>query len=178
VSIYADGDTKTGTLVTRVSAGDKRDDLCTAIGSCNHGFSVALPDEWLDGQTHSLEAYATGDQGGPVKLSGGPKSITCDTPVTGSGGAAGAGGAAGSAGSDTGGTAGSDTGGSAGTSSRGSSGSTSSGKKAGSAGSSSKPTPESGDSGSCSTSSGSSRKDPALALLMVGALFGLRRRRG
>ena len=46
VPIY-DDDNKTGTLVTKVTANDKRNDLCTKLGSCNHGFSATLPDAWL-----------------------------------------------------------------------------------------------------------------------------------
>lgn len=123
VSVYADGNHDTGTLVGKMTADDKRSDLCAQLGSCNHGYSFAVPKSLHDGNAHALRAYATGDAGGPVLLSGSPKSVTCDPPppppssaggtggVAGSAGASGApsggaGGAAGLAGVETGGSAG------------------------------------------------------------------------
>jgi MYXO-CTERM domain-containing protein len=177
VSIFADGDNKTGTLVAKVSAGDKRDDLCTKLGSCNHAFSTALPDAFIDGQQHALRAYATGDMGGAVQLGTGSKSITCDPPTTGTGGSAGAAGAAGAAGSagaagDTGaggtdgwaGAAGSDPIGAAG-----------SAGEAGAAGNDA--SGDSGDSSGCSTSPRGTDGSAWLALAALGIALGASRRR-
>jgi uncharacterized protein (TIGR03382 family) len=171
VSIYADGDNKTGTLVAKVSAGDKRDDLCTKLGSCNHGFSIALPEAFVDGQSHALRAYATGDMGGAVQLGSGTKTITCDPPVTGTGGSAGAAGAGGTAGATaaggTGAWAGSDPGGAGGS--------------AGEAGAAGDPGAEdsadSGDSGGCSTSPRKSNGSAWLAVALLGLTLGASRRR-
>ncbi len=62
----------------RVVAGTSRPDLCTAIGSCDHGFSIAAPLGVQDGKAHDVYAYGIDTQGGPnTLLSDAPKSFTC-----------------------------------------------------------------------------------------------------
>jgi len=62
-------------------ADDARDDLCSAIGSCNHGYAIATPTSLRDGQQHTLRAYALDSANGTAaELSGSPKSITCIPP--------------------------------------------------------------------------------------------------
>jgi len=81
-----------------VSANEHRDDLCTAIGSCAHGFTWSTPASLADGQPHTVWAVALDSAGGPEKeLAQSPGSLDCS-------GAGGAGGAGGSAGSSAGGT--------------------------------------------------------------------------
>ena len=115
VRIY-DGNAQSGTLVAKVTAKKHVEALCTKLGSCNHGFAVALPAKVRDGAEHTLRAYATGNEGGPVPLKGNPKTLTCDPP-DGTGGAGGAddSGGADSGGADTGGDDGADSGGAAAT---------------------------------------------------------------
>ena len=51
VHLYFDGNPgDPGARAFAVHADQHRDDLCQAIGSCNHGYSVATPRSLLDGQ--------------------------------------------------------------------------------------------------------------------------------
>ena len=62
----------------RITAGTSRPDLCTAIGSCNHGFSIAAPLGMQDGKAHDVYAYGIDTQGGANSLlTDAPKSFTC-----------------------------------------------------------------------------------------------------
>jgi MYXO-CTERM domain-containing protein len=65
-----------------VHADQHRDDLCAAIGSCNHGYSAAPPRSLLDGQPHTVNAFGIDSMGGNnPALSGGPKTFQCDPPA-------------------------------------------------------------------------------------------------
>jgi GH25 family lysozyme M1 (1,4-beta-N-acetylmuramidase) len=65
-----------------VHADIHRDDLCQAIGSCNHGFSVPPPRALLDGKPHTVRAFGIDTAGGnnPL-LSGSPQTFQCDPPA-------------------------------------------------------------------------------------------------
>ncbi|MBN2360913.1 MAG: hypothetical protein JXR83_15765 [Deltaproteobacteria bacterium] len=55
-----------------------RDDLCAAIGSCHHGFELALPGQFHDGAAHPVYAYGIDSAGGSnTLLTGSPKTVTC-----------------------------------------------------------------------------------------------------
>lgn len=61
-----------------VLADDPRDDLCSALGSCDHGFATGLPLSLLDGAAHDVRAFGTrGLTGEQAELEGSPKSFTC-----------------------------------------------------------------------------------------------------
>jgi hypothetical protein len=84
VDLYFDapvGSTGSGSM--RVAAGSSRSDLCTAIGSCDHGFSVPVPGALCDGSGHKVYAYGIASSGaGPNELLGSsPRSFTCQTPA-------------------------------------------------------------------------------------------------
>ncbi len=65
-----------------VSAAVKRDDLCGPLGSCEHGFSTALPRSLQDGKPHTIRAYAIDHADGPnPELQSSPKTITCATLI-------------------------------------------------------------------------------------------------
>ena len=66
----------------RLLAGIARPDLCTAIGSCNHGFSLPTPRGAMDGVAHPVYAYGIATAGGnnPL-LADAPKTITCAAPA-------------------------------------------------------------------------------------------------
>jgi MYXO-CTERM domain-containing protein len=65
-----------------VHADQHRDDLCAAIGSCNHGYSAAPPRSLLDGQPHTVNPFAIDSMGGTnPALSGGPKTFQCAPPT-------------------------------------------------------------------------------------------------
>jgi hypothetical protein len=55
-----------------------RGDLCGAIGSCEHGFSILSPLSLHDGQPRPVHAYGIDSQGGPnPELGASPKSLAC-----------------------------------------------------------------------------------------------------
>ena len=64
-----------------VTADDRREDLCEAIGSCAHGYSVPVPYAFRDHLSHEVWAYGIDSEGGENPLlAGGPLSVTCDPP--------------------------------------------------------------------------------------------------
>lgn len=67
-----------GSITT--AANVNRPDLCTALGSCNHGFSLNAPMGILDGQPHAVYAYGV-DGAGAVTLLGPAKTMTCAPPM-------------------------------------------------------------------------------------------------
>jgi Phosphodiester glycosidase len=59
-----------------------RADLCTAIGSCEHGFSVPTPFGLFDGKEHAVHAYAIDSNGGAnPELAQAPKKVTCNADL-------------------------------------------------------------------------------------------------
>ncbi|HEX7665327.1 MAG TPA: hypothetical protein VF407_12470 [Polyangiaceae bacterium] len=73
---------KTGSGMIKVSANAKRDDLCKSLGSCNHGYSVAMPTGVKDGKKHTVYAYGHDLQGNAAHiLTNAPKSFTCAPPA-------------------------------------------------------------------------------------------------
>jgi hypothetical protein len=71
-----------GATPTKATANANRSDLCKAIGSCVHGFSVVPPASIFDGKAHTVYAYGLAATGaGPNELlTGSPKTITCSGP--------------------------------------------------------------------------------------------------
>ncbi len=79
VDVYFDGAAGTpGATGVRNLADHSRADLCTALGSCNHGFSMNAPRSLFDGQSHEVHGYAI-DLNGTAngELNDSPKSLTC-----------------------------------------------------------------------------------------------------
>lgn len=72
-----------GATGIRLTADISRPDLCTAIGSCDHGYSMPLPRALLDGKAHDVYAYGINHTSGGTNtlLTGSPKSITCAAPA-------------------------------------------------------------------------------------------------
>jgi GH25 family lysozyme M1 (1,4-beta-N-acetylmuramidase) len=65
-----------------LTAGNHRDDLCAAIGSCNHGFAFPIPASLQDGKAHPVHAYGIDTAGGNnPELSGSPLTFTCAPPA-------------------------------------------------------------------------------------------------
>ncbi|HEY3446827.1 MAG TPA: C39 family peptidase [Myxococcales bacterium] len=85
VHVYFGGPAGSGATGVPVNAGIDRSDLCGAIGSCNHGFSLLSPLSLHDGAAHAIHAYGIDSQGGAnPQLSGSPGSMQCDaTPPAG-----------------------------------------------------------------------------------------------
>lgn len=79
VDFFFDGlATTKGAPHMSVVAGNKRNDLCKAIGSCNHGFSFEAPVGLADGKPHTVHAYGADTKNGPrTLLTGSPKTFTC-----------------------------------------------------------------------------------------------------
>ncbi|PRQ07851.1 MYXO-CTERM sorting domain-containing protein [Enhygromyxa salina] len=64
-----------------LSANEYREDLCGAIGSCDHAYSLGIPMSLRDAQPHPVHAYGIDSEGGEnAQLTGSPKTITCGGP--------------------------------------------------------------------------------------------------
>jgi hypothetical protein len=85
VDVYLDGPAGTGTGLGRFTAGNDRSDLCSAIGSCNHGFTIQPPANLYDGHAHSIYVYGIAVTSGAANtlLPGSPKALQCATALTG-----------------------------------------------------------------------------------------------
>lgn len=58
-----------------------RDDLCTALGHCEHGFSLRVPHGFMDGRERPVFAYGIDATGGSnAQLSGAPQTLRCERP--------------------------------------------------------------------------------------------------
>lgn len=69
-----------GVTTTAHTAGEHRDDLCAAIGSCAHGYQLLSPYALHDGAPHDV--YVAGvDDGGAAVTFAGPKALQCATPI-------------------------------------------------------------------------------------------------
>jgi hypothetical protein len=81
VDMYFDGPAGAGVGYSTM-ANIHRDDLCAAIGSCEHGFDFVLPRKWLDNAPHTVFAYGIDSAGGnnPL-LSAAPATFTCAPPA-------------------------------------------------------------------------------------------------
>jgi hypothetical protein len=78
VHLYFGGPAGSGAVGVPTNAGIHRDDLCDAIGSCTHGFAVASPLSFFDGQPHAVHAYGMGvSGGGHAELAGSPTNLNC-----------------------------------------------------------------------------------------------------
>lgn len=84
VHIYLGGPAGSGNPAAVTTANVYREDLCTAIGSCEHGYVVAPPLSLLDGAAHSIHAYGinTGEGGNP-ELGNSPRVLQCTPAASG-----------------------------------------------------------------------------------------------
>ncbi len=85
VDIYYGGPAGSGAPGVRWTANVYRADLCSAIGSCDHGFVTLTPRALLDDAAHSIYPYAidsSGNGDNPI-LSGAPKTLQCAPDETG-----------------------------------------------------------------------------------------------
>lgn len=62
----------------RTMANESRADLCTALGACEHGFTMATPRSLFDGKSHDVHGYAI-DLNGTAngELNGSPGALQC-----------------------------------------------------------------------------------------------------
>ena len=79
VDVFFDGvQGAPGAQSLAVVADVPRADLCAAVGSCNHGFSMPPPRGLMDGKAHAVHAYGvSGAQSGALNGEG---SFTCAPP--------------------------------------------------------------------------------------------------
>lgn len=78
VHFYLGGPAGSGVPALARTANVYRADLCTAIGSCEHGYAQALPFALLDGAPRPIHVYAIDSMGGPnPELSGSPGTLAC-----------------------------------------------------------------------------------------------------
>lgn len=81
VHVTVDGPAGAGRAFV-TSADVQRDDLCSAIGSCAHGFTWPIAPVFFDGNAHTVHAYGIDSEGGSnTLLSGSPLSFTCTAPA-------------------------------------------------------------------------------------------------
>ena len=82
IHFYIDGPAGSGPVAGVATANQYRGDLCTAIGSCSHGFSFDIPAQFKDGGSHTVYAYAI-DTTDPVNnnalLDNSPHTFQCVT---------------------------------------------------------------------------------------------------
>ncbi|MGE0792176.1 MAG: glycoside hydrolase family 25 protein [Sandaracinaceae bacterium] len=79
VHVYIGGPAGSGAPGFPRHADVSRDDLCSTIGSCAHGFSMPLPLSFFDGADHEVYAYGIDSMGGEnTLLSGAPITVRCD----------------------------------------------------------------------------------------------------
>lgn len=58
-----------------------RDDLCMALGACEHGLVQRLPRSLMDGQPRPVHLYGVDvDEGGNAEIAGSPKELSCPPP--------------------------------------------------------------------------------------------------
>jgi hypothetical protein len=82
VHLYFDGPAGSGAPAKGFDANVHRDDLCGAIGSCEHGFSVRPPLSLLDGNPHAVHAYGIDSEGGHnPELGSSPGTLACKAPA-------------------------------------------------------------------------------------------------
>ena len=84
VHVYLGGPAGSGAPGVPITANVYRDDLCTAIGSCEHGYVLAPPLSLLDGAAHAIHAYGinTGEGGNP-ELGNSPRVLQCAPTASG-----------------------------------------------------------------------------------------------
>ncbi|MBX7099485.1 MAG: phosphodiester glycosidase family protein [Myxococcaceae bacterium] len=82
VHVYWGGPAGSGAPGKAIRAGDSRSDLCTALGSCEHAFTMAPPLSLFDGAPHEVHAYAIDSElhGPNPELGGSPRTLTCARP--------------------------------------------------------------------------------------------------
>ncbi len=87
VHVYLDGPAgAAGAIGVPLTADVDRADLCSALGSCNHGFTLTPPRGLLDNQPHEVHAYGIDTAGGAnAELSQSPISLDCPPPPAPSG---------------------------------------------------------------------------------------------
>jgi MYXO-CTERM domain-containing protein len=82
VHFYYGGPAGSGAPASAINANVYREDLCTAIGSCAHGFSGPTPMSLLDGQARNIHAYGIDTGGGNnPQLGNAPRVLQCAPPV-------------------------------------------------------------------------------------------------
>jgi uncharacterized protein (TIGR03382 family) len=85
VHLYFGGPAGSGAEGKALTANVSRDDLCAALGSCEHGFDRPPPLSLFDGQARPVHGYAIDSAGGSnAELAQSPQTLTCSaTPPTG-----------------------------------------------------------------------------------------------
>jgi hypothetical protein len=78
VHVYFGGPAGSGAAAVATNAGVYRGDLCTAIGSCAHGFAALSPLALHDGVARDVYAYGIDSQGGNnPQLGNAPRPMVC-----------------------------------------------------------------------------------------------------
>ncbi|HEU5055866.1 MAG TPA: phosphodiester glycosidase family protein [Kofleriaceae bacterium] len=82
VHVYFDGGPgQEGAVAVAARADQERTDLCDAIGSCAHGYSLPVPYALRDGAEHPVQVYAIDPDGTGNPAIGEPKTVSCGPPA-------------------------------------------------------------------------------------------------
>ncbi len=83
VDLYFDGPAGSSAPGVRTLANQSRADLCTPLGSCEHGFALKTPASLFDGKPHTVHAYGIDSNpiGDNPLLADAPKSFNCALPA-------------------------------------------------------------------------------------------------
>jgi uncharacterized membrane protein YgcG len=78
VHLYFGGPAGSGAPGSSLPANVSRQDLCSALGSCAHGYEVGPPLSLFDGKPHAVHAYGIDSAGGAnAQLANSPKTLSC-----------------------------------------------------------------------------------------------------
>lgn len=83
VHLYFDGPAGDANATSvALTADQHRDDLCSALGTCEHAFEVASPLSLHDAQEHDVYAYGIDSEGGSnAQLTNSPRRFRCEPSV-------------------------------------------------------------------------------------------------
>jgi MYXO-CTERM domain-containing protein len=71
-----------GATVVELDADQYRADLCTSLGSCDHGFELEVPLSLRDGNAHPVYVYADDSEGGAgAQLDPSTSTLDCEPPA-------------------------------------------------------------------------------------------------
>jgi MYXO-CTERM domain-containing protein len=81
VHVYFNGGPgQEGAVAVAARADIERSDLCDAIGSCAHGYSLPVPNALRDGAEHSVQVYAIDPEGVANPPIGDAMTVSCAPP--------------------------------------------------------------------------------------------------
>jgi hypothetical protein len=82
VHLYFGGPAGSGATGSSLTANVSRQDLCSALGTCEHGYEIGPPLSLFDGQPHAVHAYGIDSGGGTnAELANSPMTLDCSAKL-------------------------------------------------------------------------------------------------